>query len=131
MSKFPGDIAEIKFHLTAHERGYLLLSPLRPTRYDFAVDTGKKIVRVQVKSTSCFVRDSYRVDVRWKGKNQVKQRYAPDQIDFIVAYVHTLDAWYIIPIKEVKGANLLLYPHKPESQGKMEKFKGAWNLLET
>lgn len=86
-------------------------------------------MRVQIKSTSYLdKRGAYRVDVRWRSGTE---RYTAKHIEFVVAYVHDLDAWYVIPIEFVKGANLALYPHRPDAPGALEKFRNAWNLLET
>ena len=57
-----GDVAEAAFLYKAMEMGMVVSKPWGDNaRYDFAVDTGKKRLRVQVKSTSCLCGDRYAV----------------------------------------------------------------------
>lgn len=133
MSKKQGELVELKFYQEAYERGYIVSKPFGDnTKYDFIVDSGKKLSRVQVKSVG--VRDTairanrYRV-LASHGKNN-KQPYTKDQIDVLVAYVIPLNSWYIIPVEELKSISLSLFPHRPTTnKGMYEIFKGRWGLF--
>jgi hypothetical protein len=131
--KCSGDIAEIKFHLAAHERGMHLSKPLKALHYDFVLDTGKRLLRIQVKSTGYQdIHGAYRLNVRRTVKRgAAKKAYEPGSLDIIVAYVHGEDAWYIIPFSAIRVAHLALYPHRPGSIGSLERYRDAWNLLES
>jgi hypothetical protein len=92
--------------------------------YDFTVDQGTRIVRVQVKSTifkeaeegySCSLKDS-------------KGPYKKGSFEFVAAYVIPEDVWFIIPEKVVRGMwSVGLYP-KLET-AKYREYQEAWGLL--
>jgi len=92
--------------------------------YDFTVDQGARIVRVQVKSTifkeaaegySCTLKDS-------------KGPYKKNSFDFVAAYVIPEDVWFILPEKKIRGMwSVGLYP-KLES-AKYREYQEAWHLL--
>jgi len=75
--------------------------------YDFTVDQGERIVRVQVKSTifkegeegySCTLKDS-------------KGPYKKGTFEFVAAYVIPEDVWFILPEKKIRGVwSVGLYP---------------------
>ena len=100
--------------------------------YDFIVDSGKRLWRVQVKSGSSRKRDGYRVAVRhcWRGK-RAKRSYTADQIDILAAYVAPCDAWYIIPVGAfTPSESLVLFPHLPGHKGRHERYLGAWEEMD-
>ncbi len=120
-----GEWAELVFAMRAIERGLQLARPWgESSGYDFMVDQGARIVRVQVKSTifkegvsgySCTLKDS-------------KGPYKKDSFDFVAAYVIPEDVWYILPEKRVRGMwSVGLYP-KLES-AKYREYQEAWHLL--
>jgi hypothetical protein len=87
------------------------------------VDQGRRIVRVQVKSTifpegggySCTLKDS-------------KGVYKKNSFDFVAAYVIPKDVWYIIPEKIVRGMwSVGLHPELKKS--KYGAYQEAWYLL--
>ena len=61
-------------------------------RYDFILDSGKQLWRVQVKSSRHS--DGSRYIVKLKGA----AAYTAKEIDFIVAYIVPENLWYVIPI---------------------------------
>jgi hypothetical protein len=120
-----GEWAELVFAMRAIERGLQLARPWgESSGYDFMVDQGARIVRVQVKSTifkegaegySCTLKDS-------------KGPYKKNSFDFVAAYVIPEDVWYILPEKRVRGMwSVGLYP-KLESS-KYREYQEAWHLL--
>ncbi len=119
-----GEWAELVFAMRAIELGLWLGRPWgESSGYDFTVDQGRRIVRVQVKSTifpegtgySCTLKDS-------------KGPYKKNSFDFVAAYVIPENVWYILPAKRVRGMwSVGLYP-KLESS-KYNEYKEAWHLL--
>jgi len=100
--------------------------------YDFIVDSGKRLWRVQVKSGSSRKREGYRVAVRhcWR-KKRGKRAYTAEQIDILAAYVAPCDAWYIIPVAAfTPSESLVLFPHLAGHKGRYEKYLGAWEELD-
>ena len=119
-----GEWAELVFAMRAIERGLSLARPwAESSGYDFTVDQGRRIVRVQVKSTifregtgySCTLKDS-------------KGPYKKNSFDFVAAYVIPEDVWFILPEKKIRGMwSVGLYP-KLESS-KYFGYKEAWEML--
>ena len=94
-----GEWVELVFAVRATGLGLVLGRPWgESSGYDFTVDAGWRIVRVQVKSTmfregsgySCRLKDS-------------RGPYKKGSFDFVAAYVIPEDVWYILPEKVVRG----------------------------
>ena len=119
-----GEWAELVFAMRALQLGLFLACPWgESSGYDFTVDQGTRIVRVQVKSTifpegngySCSLKDS-------------KGVYKKNSFDFVSAYVIPLDIWYIIPEKRIRGQwSVGLHPELKVS--KYGQYEEAWHLL--
>lgn len=132
MSKSQGELVELKFYVKAYEQDFIVSKPFGDNaKYDFIVDSGHRINRVQVKSVGSkdmsSRADRYRVAAT-HGKNS-KNVYTEKQIDYLAAYVIPLDVWYIIPVSELISGSLSLFPHRETSKGYYEKFKEAWDLF--
>ena len=125
-SKLRGELAELRFMTRAAELGLRVIKPWGDSaRYDFVVETGGRFLRVQVKSTTSKVDESY--DCHLSTGRQ--KPYTKNEIDFIAAYIVPKDVWYIIPI-EVAGkrtSGIILSPHLKTS--KHARYKEAWHLL--
>jgi hypothetical protein len=120
-----GEWVELVFAVRAMELGLRLARPWgESSGYDFTVDQGARIVRVQVKSTifkegvsgySCTLKDS-------------KGPYKKNTFDFVAAYVIPEDVWFVLPEKVVRGMwSVGLYP-KLET-AKYREYQEAWHLL--
>ena len=120
-------MAESAFLHKAMELGLMVSKPWGDSsRYDFVVDAGEGLVRVQVKSTECLCDERYAVAAH--GCNP-KVGYGPEEIDYLVAWVVPEDAWYVIPVKAfAPRRNLWLYPRGAHA-GQYEKYREAWELL--
>lgn len=128
-----GELAELRFQLQCHERGWTVSKPYGDNaRYDFIVDTGKRLLRVQVKSALTpgkqVGRTCYKVSSAYAGGSGPKIRYTPDDVDFIAAYLQDCDVWYLIPITEIRTVQICLYSGRT-SRGLYGAFKESWPLL--
>ena len=104
-------------------------------RYDFLVQHGQRLLRIQVKSVfstrtsgSAF---GYPVAVSRHGRKG-RAAYRPDEVDFIAVFVAPHDAWYLIPVDVLSGRKFInLYPggHKRKDAGRFEHYREAWHLL--
>ena len=75
-------------------------------RYDFILDSGKQLWRVQVKSSRHS--DGSRYIVKLKGA----AAYTAKEIDFIVAYIVPENLWYVIPISVAASrGQMYVSPH--------------------
>jgi hypothetical protein len=89
-----GEIAHLKVMLRAIEKGVVLSKPLVESRYDFILDDGQKLERVQVKYASgnpTKSRGSILVNLKsWKGR-RMSRRYSPEEVDALLVYIPQID----------------------------------------
>jgi len=132
-SKRSGHVAELAFMHKAAELGFGVTKPYGEIEpYDFILDSGRHLWRVQVKSTATPVKRRHRYYVQPGHGNGVygRKTYTSDEIDFLVAYVVPREAWYVIPVCALTSAiNIYLYPDTPHSRGRFERFRDAWCLM--
>jgi hypothetical protein len=89
-------------------------------RYDFILDSGKNLWRVQVKSSRHY--DGSRYIVKLKGR----AAYTAEEIDFIVAYIVPEDLCYVIPISvAARRGQMYVSPHGTR-HFRHEKYREAW-----
>ena len=80
-----GEIAQLKVQLRAAEKGVVLSKPLVESRYDFILDDGRKLERVQVKYASG------KINLKsWEGR-LLRRRYCASEVDALLVYVPQLD----------------------------------------
>ncbi|HZR59138.1 MAG TPA: group I intron-associated PD-(D/E)XK endonuclease [Terriglobales bacterium] len=127
-----GEIAEARFVAKAEDLNFAVAKPWSTrNRYDFIVDSGKRLWRIQLKCTNSLYDGAYQVKAACRIAGQSARSYTPEEIDYIVAYVVPRDIWYVIPLTALKGKiHLRLHPekigrHKP----KWETYREAWHLL--
>jgi hypothetical protein len=127
-----GELAELAFHHRARDMGFGVTKPYgNHESYDFVVDSGNRLWRVQVKSSSTFIHGAYRVSAHhFRHAPEIKPEYTPKQIDILAACILPVGAWYILPVRAfTPHLTLMFYPHKPEHNGKYEPFREAWYLM--
>jgi hypothetical protein len=117
-----GEIAEASFLAKASSLGFGVSKPWIEERYDFILDSGYRFWRVQVKSTRTTVPPGYLV--RFTGNHLAP--YNDKEIDFVVAYLVPEDAWYVIPVKLLKGQNSMIFYPQRKGRSKWEKYREAW-----
>ena len=127
-TKARGDLAELAFVLKAASLGFGVSQPHGDNeRYDFVVDSGKRLWRVQVKSTCCaFGKGGYYAQSC--GGNHL---YQAKEIDFLAAYIVPRDIWYVIPVNRIRSLHsLTLYPSGcRKGGGRFECYREAWHLM--
>ena len=120
-----GDLVELRFWMEASRRGVIVSKPHERARYDFIVDCGERLWRVQVKSTSdLYGRNAYRLTACSKQRSKARA-YRRREVDWIAAYVIPTQEWYIFPLREVKGEKSV-YLH---ARSRFAKYRDAWHLL--
>ena len=129
-----GEWVELLFMAAAIRHGYKVLRPWGDSQpFDVALFFGNRIVRVQVKSTSCRTGTGY--FCQFKPHYLKKQDYTLAQLDFFAAYVIPVATWYIIPAAVLLGAErkyaVMLHPMQPLKKDRYsyEAYKEAWPLL--
>jgi len=129
-----GEWVEARFIADALRHGYKVLKPWGDSSpFDVALHFGTRIVRVQVKSTSCRIGTGYFCQFR---PNYLSQPYSLKQLDFFAACVIPQNTWYIIPARLLLGGvqnkvGLMLFPMQPLKKNRYlyESYREAWPLL--
>lgn len=119
-----GKGAEYLFAAECSERGYVIHFPCTELiPYDFVVNTGRSMKRVQVKSTRTKSpgRPDYHVHTSSKSG-----KYKVTDFDFYALYLGDEKAWYIIPTDKISATSIRIKAGK----GRFEEYREAWNLLE-
>jgi len=128
--KWAGEQAEAAFLNKATSLGLSVSKPWGDSeRYDFVVDAGRRMLRVQVKSTA------YQHDGRCRYSINAlchAALYTEDEIDFLAVYIVPLDLWYIIPVKAcLNRKSLRFYPKATTLRSRYEKYREAWWRLQS
>ena len=135
-----GEHSEAAFLERATYEGFGVAKPWGDSdRYDFILDSGHRLWRVQVKSTSHQIAGRYGYPFMahsWE-KDGSKRPYTPDQIDILAAYIVPEKLWYIIPIQALNGTlTFTLFCHqRPAGRGgahrahNFDQYREAWHLL--
>lgn len=97
-----GTITELKCKLYFLELGYIISTPETPVRYDFILDTGKKLLKIQVKTCHA---DEEKSKITFKTRSShitangysIKD-YKDDNIDYFCTWYE--NECYLIPIEE-------------------------------
>jgi len=102
-----GLYSELRFTLECVKRGIKVSTPASSKSvYDFVVDVGDKIYRIQVKShwRKANHNNIFELDVRrQRNKNQ---SYKSIEVDFFVVYIYHLDGFFVFPNKGQKTISL-------------------------
>ena len=103
-SKDKGNIGEAVFMAEMIKQGCIVSKPFGDNaRYDFILDTGKKLIRIQIKTASKAVdtNDTYIVKTCSTGINQHQNKiksYTSEEVEYIGTYIN--DRVYLIPITQ-------------------------------
>lgn len=94
-----GTITELKCKTYFLELGYLTSTPDSPTRYDFILDTGKELLKIQVKTSHLvdgqLVFKTESTHITSTGNNR---RLYEDEIDYFCTWYE--NECYLIPIED-------------------------------
>jgi hypothetical protein len=127
--KRKGELGELVFVLTAASHGLIVSKPYGDSAcYDFLVQSGRRIRRVQVKAAFTERLGSYTFNVT-SGRHRY---YTEKDIDFLAAYIGPLDVWYIVPVHVIRStAAIVISPGARLKQRgtRFEPYREAWHLL--
>ena len=97
-----GTITEMKCKTYFLELGYTVSTPDSPCRYDFILDTGKELLKIQVKSSNTTRREgciSFSVaSCHIANKKHIRADYQNDGIDYFCTYYD--NECYLVPVSE-------------------------------
>ena len=130
-SKRTGELAEAAFLHKAVGLGFRVTKPWGDSeRYDFVLDSGRRLWRVQIKCTAVERAGGYHIQpIHFVyGKNKVV--YTADDIDVLAAHVVPVDVWYVVPVEALAaGTSLRLYPDDGCKTARFEKYREGWDLF--
>jgi hypothetical protein len=127
-TKRRGELSELAFFYKAAGLGFGVAKPWGDSeRYDFILDSGQRLWRVQVRS-GCHHHNRY-YDLYAKCGNRQRTQYTSRDIDIFVAYLVPIDVWYVIPVDKIKKKSLLFYPYGGDRCGHYEQYREAWSLM--
>jgi hypothetical protein len=131
-TKITGERSEANFLNRAASLGFGVAKPWGDSlRYDFVLDNGERLWRVQVKCTECLRAQAYETRATYTtGKGRAV--YTRADIDFIAAHIVPLDIWYILPVEVCEPAPMLrFYPHREAKKMRLEQYREAWHQLQS
>ncbi|HVP55917.1 MAG TPA: group I intron-associated PD-(D/E)XK endonuclease [Candidatus Eisenbacteria bacterium] len=100
-----GEMAEAGFLAKAPRMRFAVACPWGDSeRYDFIVGAGGKLWRVQLKSAHRVGQDGC-YSFRMHGSSLAA--YQEKDVDVLVAYVVPEDAWYLFPVRALRGLRSL------------------------
>jgi hypothetical protein len=118
-----GDTAEVLFKLRCLEKGLTPCTPYGLRRYDFVIDNGKSLIKVQVKMANSAQKDSfYQFNIGPNGK-----RYTDEQVDVFAFYIAPTNTWYIMPHHILPPTTLMRIPVL--TPNRYTSFEEAWYIL--
>ena len=127
-AKQRGELVEMMFMVQASRRGLIVAKPYGDSRrYDFITDAGKRLLRVQVKSSAFRAGNGFSVNAT--ARRHCRAIYTPADIDFLIAYVIPRDLWYVVPVAELRASTFRVYPDGCRRGGLYEPYREAWHLL--
>ena len=125
-----GERSEAAFLHKASSLGFGVAKPWGDSeRYDFILDNGSRLLRVQIKSTDTLRANAYETRATYSvGKSRAV--YSSGDIDFLVAHIIPLDLWYVLPVRACLPSPMLrFYPHRHNKPMRLEKYREAWHLM--
>jgi len=129
-TKRTGERSEAAFLHKASQLGFGVAKPWGDSeRYDFILDNGRRLLRVQIKATDSLRAQAYETRATYTvGKGRAV--YGPKDIDFLVAHIATLNVWYVLPVRACMPSPMLrFYPHRKAKKMRLEKYREAWHLM--
>ena len=130
-SKRTGELSEAAFLHKAVGLGFRVTKPWGDSeRYDFVLDSGRRLWRVQIKCTAVERAGGYHIQpIHFVyGKNKVV--YTAEDIDVLAAHIVPLDVWYVAPVGALaQGKSLRLYPDDGCKTARFEKYREGWDFF--
>ncbi|PYX09958.1 MAG: hypothetical protein DMG88_04365 [Acidobacteria bacterium] len=130
-TKRRGELSEAAFLLKASSLGFCVTRPWGDSeRYDFILDNGERLWRVQVKCTEVVRARGYDVQSSYGIYGKRKMVYTARDIDALVVHIRPLDVWYVLPIDAFAPCrSLRFYPQGGCRRPRFEKYREAWDLM--
>ena len=124
-----GELGEVAFLHKATSLGFMVAKPYSNAYpFDFIVQGGQNLWRMQVKAVTHIRKGLYSLDIRHS--HGQKLAYSKSEIDFVAVYIIPEDTWYILPVCEVaRRLGLLFRPKGHPRPDIYAHYREAWHLL--
>jgi hypothetical protein len=126
-----GDLGEVAFLHKATALGFMVAQPYGVGYpFDFIVQGGRGLCRVQVKAAAHMRDGLYTVNICRSQGRRNRVAYRAGEIDFVAVYIIPEDTWYILPVREVE--NCLTFMFRPKGYCRPDPYahyREAWHLL--
>ncbi|MGO9647790.1 MAG: group I intron-associated PD-(D/E)XK endonuclease [Terriglobales bacterium] len=124
-----GEVAEAAFLHKAASLGFRVGKTWGESDpYDFLVDTGGRVLRVQVKSA--YAAGEYGGYTFHAHGNTRTDVYTSRDIDFLVAYIVPENLWYVLPVEIfARTSAAKIFPASRRRMSRFEKYREAWSLM--
>lgn len=125
-----GTITELKCKTYFLELGYMVSTPESPTRYDFILDTGEKLLKVQVKT--CHIEEdgaklAFKVSsTHATAKGNTRHHYQDDGIDYFCTWYD--NECYLVPVSDC-GKDVKYLRLKPTKNGQVKNISFAKDYI--
>jgi hypothetical protein len=125
-----GDLGEVAFLHKATALGFMVAQPYGVGYpFDFIVQGGRDLCRVQVKAAAHMRDGLYAVNIcRCQGRRN--RAYREGEVDFVAVYIIPEDTWFILPVREVENRQMLMF--RPKGYRRRDiyaHYREAWHLL--
>jgi hypothetical protein len=129
-SRRNGDLGEVAFLHKAMKLGFMVAQPYGTMHpFDFVVQGGRNLWRVQVKAAVHLRKGLYAVNI-YRSEGKKLRPYTASEVDFVAVYIIPDDAWFILPVREVVDRRMLLFrPKKSWRRDIYAHYREAWHLL--
>ena len=130
-TKSVGALTALRFAYECGRRGAIVSEPIGDnSRYDFIVDSGKQLFRVQVKSSTAKPKSPGVFTFNGTRKlQQGSERYKEGELDCVVTCAG--DKWFFFNEPHVLTSSVAIYPnHKPRKKPYRWNFGlGKWGVI--
>jgi hypothetical protein len=133
--KRTGELSEAAFLLKAQSMGFRVAKPWGDSeRYDFILDSGARLWRVQLKCTEVVHARGYEVQPIYSVYSGVNGRskagYTAEEIDVLVVHIGPRNVWYVLPVEVFAlSKNLRFYPDIECKCARWESYREAWQVM--
>jgi len=125
-----GDLGEVAFLHKAVSLGFKVAKLYGQNhRYDFIVDGGSGLWRVQVKACAHMWHGLYQASI-CRSEGSVATAYTESEVDFVAVDIPAEKTWYVLPVRVVVGRTSLQF--RPEGFSGLDPYahyREAWHLL--
>jgi len=125
-----GDLGEVAFLHKAMSLGFMVAKPYGTIYpYDFIVEGGQNLWRMQIKSVAYMKDGLYYLSVH-RSMGGGLLAYSKSEVDFVAVYIIPEETWYILPVREVVERQALLF--RPKGYARPDiyaHYREAWHLL--